>query len=123
MSKVIGFLVVAGGAFFGWRFLSRLSDIDFLARTIWGEARGETREGRIAVANVVMNRVADRRWPNTVKAVVLQPFQFSAWNSNDPNRSQMLAVTADDPTFAESLEIAQAAVDGELEDVTNGADH
>lgn len=35
--------------------------IDTLARTIWGEARGESQTGQEAVANVVVNRVRRRR--------------------------------------------------------------
>lgn len=48
-----------------------------LSSVIHHEARGESRQGQIAVAQVVMNRVKDKRWPNTVCAVVKQPKQFS----------------------------------------------
>jgi spore germination cell wall hydrolase CwlJ-like protein len=116
----------AAGALFvyvGYKQFTRAADIDLLARTIFGEARGETIEGRIAVANVVMNRVTDPRWPDTVRGVVLQPKQFSTWNENDHNRDLILAVTDENPVFRECLEIAQAAVDGRLDDMTGGANH
>jgi spore germination cell wall hydrolase CwlJ-like protein len=42
-----------------------------------GEARGQTLEGKIAVANVVMNRVLNKRaFANTIKDVVTAPGQF-----------------------------------------------
>ena len=45
-------------------------EIDCLALTIYFEARGEPRAGREAVAHVVMNRVADPRFPASVCDVV-----------------------------------------------------
>lgn len=61
-------------------------DIDILARTIYGEARGEPWEGKIAVAWVVRNR-AERGgwWGDTIREVCLKPWQFSCWNETDPN--------------------------------------
>ncbi|MEM9170809.1 MAG: cell wall hydrolase [Pseudomonadota bacterium] len=43
-----------------------------LAQAIYYEARSEPRAGRLAVADVVLNRVASRRYPNTVCGVVFQ---------------------------------------------------
>ena len=31
-------------------------NIEYMAKTVWGEARGEDKEGRIAVASVILNR-------------------------------------------------------------------
>lgn len=121
--KLAAGIIGAGLVYVGWKQIRRAADIDLLARTIWGEARGETMEGRIAVANVIMNRVSDPRWPNTVSAVVLQPKQFSAWNAGDPNRDALLSVDESNPVFREALAIAQAAVDGSLDDLTKGANH
>lgn len=52
-------------------------DIKELANVIYHEARGESRKGQIAVAHVVLNRVADPRYPNSVAGVVWQRHQFS----------------------------------------------
>ena len=53
-----------------------------LAQVIDAEARGESMEGKIAVGNVVMNRVLCRSFPgNTIKEVVTRPGQF-AYNPN-----------------------------------------
>ena len=100
-------------------------DQDIMARTIYGEARSEGRAGMEAVASVIMNRVRSRRFPSSAKAVCLQPYQFSAWNSNDPQRPIMLALDPANPNalFAECLEVAGNALAGRLADSTNGADH
>lgn len=103
--------------------------VDTLARTIWGEARGEPVRGMEAVAAVVVNRVAVARsrgghwWGGDVIAVCRKPYQFSCWNANDPNRPRLLAVTPDDPIFRTCLRIARRAVAGVLDDPTGGATH
>ena len=43
-----------------------------MAAAVYYEARGESRNGQLAVAQVVMNRVASKRYPNTVCGVVFQ---------------------------------------------------
>jgi hypothetical protein len=48
-----------------------------LAKAVYFEARGETLEGQLAVAEVVLNRARSGRYPPTVCAVVTQPAQFS----------------------------------------------
>lgn len=45
-------------------------DLEWLARVISAESRGEPLEGQIAVGNVVLNRVQHKNYPNTVKEVV-----------------------------------------------------
>ena len=45
-------------------------DLYWLARIISAESRGEPLLGQIAVGNVVLNRVADRQFPDTVKEVI-----------------------------------------------------
>jgi len=103
------------------------ADIDVLARTIWGEARGEGREGMEAVASVIMNRVEESNggfatWRGgSVRDVCLKPFQFSAWNLGDSNRDKMINVTSSDVLFAEALDVAKLAVSGLLADPTGGA--
>ena len=101
---------------------------DVLARTIYGEARGESVRGMEAVAAVIMNRVAAARegrrwWGTTVIEVCRAPHQFSCWNPDDPNRRQIESVDDDDPTFAVCRRIARRAIGGALVDPTNGATH
>lgn len=106
-------------------------DLDTLARTIWGEARGEGKSGMQAVANVVMNRyklsqgsmAKARQFGRTVSEICRKPHQFSVWNISDPNFSKMMTVTRNDPSFRLAIEIARKALEGNLKDITNGADH
>lgn len=48
-----------------------------LATAVYFEARGETVEGQLAVARVVMNRAASGKYPTDWCSVVKQPYQFS----------------------------------------------
>lgn len=104
-------------------------DADILARTIWGEARGENLQGKEAVANVIINRLRHAQkqgtfwWGNTIETICKKPFQFSCWNKNDPNHAKLIAVTSSDAQFAICQRIALRAVKGILPDHTNGADH
>ena len=54
------------------------SDVQLLARAINGEARGEPYEGQVAVGAVILNRVRDSRFPNTIAGVIYQPGAFTA---------------------------------------------
>lgn len=109
----------------GGLILNREHQIDVVARTLWGEARGEGDDGMVAVANVIMNRVKSpiSWWGATPGTVALKKWQFSVWNDNDPNRVLIENVTDDDPQFARALQIAKMAVEGDLPDLTGGATH
>ena len=54
-----------------------------LSSVIYHEARGESLEGQLAVAHVVLNRVESPHFPDTVCGVVTQPYQFS-WYPERP---------------------------------------
>ena len=100
--------------------------IDTLARTLWGEARGEGEAGLKAVAAVVVNRTrrpADFWWGHRVEDVCRKKFQFSCWNENDPNLPKLKVVTAATPPFETCVAVAKRAVDGLLADLTVGATH
>ncbi len=102
---------------------------DVLARTLWGEARGEGSQGMQAVANVVMNReaIAQSRgkcwWGNNVIQICQKPYQFSCWNRSDPNFRKLQAVDKTNLYFVTAQRIAAKALAGILEDITNGATH
>jgi N-acetylmuramoyl-L-alanine amidase len=106
-------------------------DIETLARTLYGEARGEfTRtDGGMAalnaVANVVMNRVKRQTWfGQSISQVCLKPYQFSCWNASDPNRPLMLqADPNEDPVFGICLLVAQKVMEGQWPDLTKNSDH
>ena len=106
-------------------------EIDTLARTIYGEARGEytRRDGGlsalIAVANVVMNRVQRNTWyGKTIQDVCLKPYQFSCWNTNDPNRIVIqMADVNKDKVFQTCVDVATKVAGGEWPDLTMASDH
>lgn len=104
-------------------------EADVLARTLYGEARGEGTVGMQAVANVVLNRVAesDKRgtywWGNNVIQVCQKPYQFSCWNRADVNFRKLQAVDEKDLYFATAMRIARRALIGNVADITKGATH
>ncbi|MBV8973046.1 MAG: cell wall hydrolase [Sphingomonadaceae bacterium] len=59
-------------------------DRECLARAVYFEARGEPLEGQLAVAQVILNRVASGRYADTVCGVIAQPGQFSFSRSRTP---------------------------------------
>lgn len=52
-------------------------DIELLAKLIWHESEGEIRDGKIAVGEVVLNRINSELFPDTVYDVIYQQGQFS----------------------------------------------
>ena len=54
------------------------SDLYLLAKLIYSEARGEPYVGQVAVGAVVLNRVANPNFPNTLEGVIYQPWAFTA---------------------------------------------
>ncbi len=109
--------------------LYREMEIETLARTLWGEARGEGATGMLAVACVILNRVriAERKgkfwWGNSIIQVCQKPYQFSCWNKSDPNFKKLLQISEDNPYYATALRIARRAIHAQMDDITNCADH
>ena len=52
-------------------------DLQILSAIIYAEAGNEPTKGQLAVAQVVVNRMLSKKYPNTIKAVVKQKGQFS----------------------------------------------
>lgn len=61
------------------------SDIQLMARAINGEARGEPYEGQVAVGAVILNRVKDSKFPNSISGVIYQPGAFTAVSDGQIN--------------------------------------
>lgn len=55
-------------------------ELDYLARAVYSEARGEPFLGQVAVAAVILNRVAHPDFPNTIAGVIFQPWAITAVN-------------------------------------------
>ena len=71
----------------------KLSGAQILALTIYGEARGESTEGKIAVGSVILERVDHRDWDGkTIPEVCFKPYQFSCYNEHDPNYPKLLHI-------------------------------
>ncbi|MES9970568.1 MAG: cell wall hydrolase [Candidatus Thiodiazotropha sp.] len=97
-------------------------EIECLAQNIYFEARSESEQGQLAVGHVVMNRVAHKRYPNSICAVVKQGgekrryrCQFSWWcdgRSDQPVNQR---------AWRRSLELAKTIHAGQSEDPTDGA--
>jgi spore germination cell wall hydrolase CwlJ-like protein len=107
--------------------------VDVLARTVYGEARGESDLGRLAVAYVPCNRagiaarfVAARGYKHplygdgSVASACQAPWQFSCWNERDPNRAKLLALDLGSEAAAPSLWAANAAIQRSAPDPSNG---
>ena len=83
------------------------SDLYLLARCVYAEARGETYQGQVAVAAVVLNRVKSSSFPNTIAGVIYQPYAFSSVNDGQinltPNQTAISAaqdaLNGWDPTY------------------------
>ncbi len=69
----------------------------WLSHIIYAESGNQSLKGKIAVGNVIMNRVNDRSssWPNTIKGVIFQKNQFSPAASGSiyrtPNAQSVIA--------------------------------
>lgn len=110
-----------------------LSDRQAVALTLFGEARGESLDGQIAVASVLRNRLLDGRWGQSLTAVCLAPWQFSCWNEADPNRPLLLQLAQQlgaplspdpiDPVLRRCLWIADGVVTGVLPSTVKRATH
>ena len=97
-------------------------DTEYMARTLWGEARGENKDGQIAVGHVIKNRSDKKTWyGKTIMDVCLKKWQFSCWNENDPNRKKILALSLDD--LEEQIDVASGVISGHYVDPTHGSTH
>jgi len=83
------------------------ADLNLLARLVYAEARGEPYKGQVAVAAVVLNRVKNSSFPNTVAGVIYQRGAFSVVDDGQinlsPNQTAISAaqdaINGWDPTY------------------------
>jgi spore germination cell wall hydrolase CwlJ-like protein len=86
-------------------------ELTCLTAAIHQEASIESKDGKIAVAHVILNRTKLKKYNNTVCGVIKEPGQFQ-WFS--PNKIQYVK---------ENSSIAHKVLTGKLDDPTNGATH
>ena len=94
-----------------------------LALCIWREARGELLETKQCVAWSIRNRVQRPGWwGHGWAGVILQPWQYSSFNHNDPNASKLPIPT--DPSWQDCLTVAEQVYPQEspIPDNSHGAD-
>lgn len=107
MFKLIALITMFSGAS-GIEDINR-QDIYCLSHAVYHEAGAEPIEGQIAVAHVVLNRVRDSRYPDSVCEVVYQPYQFTGlyrqnfkfgWYQESAVEAALMAYTGlvEDPT-------------------------
>ena len=83
------------------------ADVQLLARLIYGEARGESYVGQVAVGAVVMNRIRSSSFPNTMSGVIYQRYAFTAVDDGQINltpnatarKAALDAMNGWDPTY------------------------
>lgn len=69
------------------------SDIDLIAKTVWGEARGCSTVEQSAVVWCILNRV-DAGW-GTIVEVVTAPYQFTGYKETNPVEDEFIELAQD----------------------------
>ncbi|WP_342234624.1 DUF7742 family protein [Inquilinus sp. OTU3971] len=112
-------------------------DLDIATRTLYGEARSKPVDDDAGVVWVLVNRAREAqayinrtgkcRHPlfgdGTVASAALMPWQFSCWNSNDPNLPKMKALSPADAGYQACRQVVEAVVAGRVRDPTRGSKH
>jgi hypothetical protein len=87
-----------------------------IAVAVYHEARGESLEGQLAVAKVIMNRAASGQYPGSWCGVVKQPWQFSFVN---PRTGYMPSVDQASDAWRKALGVTRLAVANAVPSVSN----
>ena len=87
-----------------------------VAVAIYHEARGESLEGQLAVARVIMNRAASGRYPPSWCGTVKQPWQFSFVN---PRTGQMPGVNTSSAAWRKAQAITRLAIANVVPSLSN----
>lgn len=80
--KALGVTLKSGGGSTG---STSSSDLNLLARAVYGESRGEPYTGQVAVAAVILNRVRSSKFPNSISGVIYQAGAFTAVSDGQIN--------------------------------------
>ena len=89
------------------------TDLECMAKVIDHEAGNQPREGQLAVAHVMINRVKSGRFPNSLCGVAYQRNQFSFISQYQVRPGSL--------RWANALDVARAALSGEAQDTSKGA--
>ncbi len=92
-------------------------ELVWMTRTVYHEARDQSQEGQVAVAQVVMNRVNSPKYPNTVREVVQQDKQFSWFSDGKTDEPQEW------PAYHSAMVTSYMVMAGLLTDQVHGSTH
>jgi spore germination cell wall hydrolase CwlJ-like protein len=82
--------------------------------TIAQEASSEPYTGKVAVAEVIRNRMKTRHFSDgTIQSTVLWPYQFSGWNTRDPNRTRAANYELDSTVITDCIKAFKAAFESD----------
>lgn len=113
------------------KMFESLTELELMTLCIYGEARNQGLDGMLAVGSVILNRAKKPSWwGDSIKTVILKPWQFSCLNEKDPNRKTLENIAVD---FNDSLSrlnilrhcwwIAKGLQEGLLESNVGAATH
>lgn len=114
---------------------SKDSDNVLLARMLFGEARGCSKNEKIEIAYTVINRINDgKKWnEETLREVILKPWQYSCFNKNDVNYKKVKDPLSDDvgegyseynrKAFEECLEVVDGVLANKYPKLNKGQTH
>lgn len=88
-------------------------DLELLAALIHAEAGNQDMTGKRLVADVVLNRVASDKFPNTISGVIYDPGQFSPVRNGSLTRALNGGTTADDREAAR-LALVEGRIDTQI---------
>lgn len=89
----------SGGSTSSGSGVSRSDDVNVLARAIHAEAKGEPYLGKVAVGAVILNRVRNASFPNTIAGVIYQPCAF------EPVKRGAINETPDDDSYRAARDV------------------
>jgi len=119
----------SGGVEYSRRFLDSLpaatggASLQCLSEALYFEARGETVKGQFAVAEVIMNRVASKRFPNSVCGVIKQGTGRKYACQFTYTCDGHAEVIKEKATYARLKKIAKLMLSDMPKNLTNGATH
>lgn len=94
-------------------------EIVLLGLVTWRESQDQPRVAQVGVAYSVKNRAKTPGWwGRSVISCILQPYQYSSFNRNDPNATKF--PKEDDPSWLQCLGVAQDVWQGLAADPTSG---
>jgi hypothetical protein len=80
---------------YGVKYVVSNEEINMIARTVWGEARGLNTFEQSMVIWCILNRVDDGTWGNTIAEVITYANQFHGYSRNHPITDEMKALAED----------------------------